>query len=76
MNFFTDYPIAELGDALGKIAPVRPCKALAWDGDKYADVEVEGIKTNFKVGYLYPKAQRCGEGPSIDPELLPIGLSE
>jgi len=70
---WTDYPIVELGDEPGKIAPIRQCTALSWDGDKYADVLVEGIKTNFKVGYLYPKAQRCGDGPPINRDLLPEG---
>lgn len=71
LECWTDYPIAELGDAPHKLAPIRRCRAISWDGDKYAVVEVEGVLTDLKVGYLYPRVQRCGEGPAIDPHLLP-----
>lgn len=65
MHFYTDYPILELGDEPHKPAPVRECTILRYDGDKYCDVVVEGIKTNFKAGYIYTKRGRYAEVPSI-----------
>lgn len=65
MKCWTDYPIEELGDEAGKEAPIRECTLLRFDGNKYADVLVEGVKANFKAGYLYPKPQRCGDGPAL-----------
>lgn len=70
MNAWTDYPILELGDVAGQEAPIRECTVLAYDGDKYADVIVGGVRTNFKAGYLYPKPQRCGDGPSVSRKVL------
>jgi hypothetical protein len=73
MDCWTDYPIAELGDEPGKPAPVRPCKVLCWDGDKYATIEVEGVRTEVKAGYLYTAPGRCGDVRPIDTALLPVG---
>lgn len=70
---WTDYPITELGDEPGKIAPIRPCTAICWDGDKYALVAVGTVRTTFKVGYLYPREQRCGDGPSVKTDRIPEG---
>lgn len=72
MEVWTDYPILELGDKSGVEAPIRKCEVLGWDGDKYASVIVEGIRTTFKAGYLYPKEQRCGDGPPINRGDLPV----
>ena len=58
---YTDYPILELGDESGKEAPIREAIAIAYDGDKYLKVIVEGITTSFKCGYFYPKPGRCGK---------------
>jgi hypothetical protein len=59
---WTDYPIIELGDVSGLKAPIRHLHILAYDGDKYATVEVVGTKviTNIKAGYLYKKPGRYG----------------
>lgn len=65
MTYYTDYPITELGDESGKIAPIRPCEIISYDGDKYVDVRVGGVVTNFKAGYVYLKRGRCGEVPSV-----------
>jgi len=70
MKFWTDYPILALGDEPGKPAPIRECEVLSYDGDKYVDVLVGGIKADFKAGYLYPRAQRCGEGPAVSLRVL------
>lgn len=72
LNCWTDYPIVELGDRPGARAPIRPCLVLSWDGNKYAQVEIGGITTTFKIFYLYPKPQRWGEGPSINSRLVPV----
>jgi len=55
---WTDYPIAELGDAPGIEAPVRPCKVVRYDGDKYVDIEVKGKLVSVKRGYVYRKPSR------------------
>jgi hypothetical protein len=46
---FTDYPITQLGDIENERAPIRKCKILTYDRDKYADVMVElwGDGTQF-----------------------------
>jgi len=66
MKAWTDYPIVELGDIPGKIAPIREVFITGYDGDKYADVIVEGVKTSFKAAYLYETPGRCGDVPMID----------
>jgi len=62
---WTDYPIVELGDVPNTDAPIRECEVIGFDGDKYADVIVGGVKTSFKAGYLYKEQGRCGEVPRI-----------
>jgi len=61
MKAWTDYPITELGDKEFKEAPIRECEILSYDGDKYCEVIVEGIKKSIKKGYLYREPGRCGE---------------
>jgi hypothetical protein len=57
MILYTDYPIIEFGDKEGKKAPIRRCKIINYDGDKYCEVEV--IENNLRVfkeikrGYIY-----------------------
>lgn len=63
-NFYTDYPILELGDKSGEIAPIRPCKITKEGKGKYCDIEVEGIKTSIKKCYIYRTPNRCGEVPN------------
>lgn len=60
---WTDYPITELGDEPYVEAPVRSCKVLSYDYDKYARVLVKGIETEIKTGYIYKKKGRFGEVP-------------
>lgn len=64
-EYWTDYPIAELGDAPGVKAPVRQCTPLTYDGDKYCSVLVGGVETSFKAGYIYTQNGRCGDVPAI-----------
>jgi hypothetical protein len=68
---FTDYPITELGDIENERAPIRKCKILTYDRDKYADVMVffqdeDGdervVITNFKAGYIYKNKVRYDDG--------------
>lgn len=62
---FTDYPILRMGDKAGEIAPVRPCKVLAYDGDKYCRVKVGRYVESIKRGYIYIRAGRVGEVPCV-----------
>lgn len=55
---WTDYPIAALGDAACDDAPVRPCRVLAYDGNKYLKIEVGGMCEYVKSGYVYTRAGR------------------
>jgi hypothetical protein len=68
---YTDYPITELGDIENERAPIRKCKILTYDRDKYADVMVffqdeDGdervVITNFKAGYIYKNKVRYDDG--------------
>lgn len=63
--FWTDYPFVELGDMSGAKAPVRECKPVSYDGDKYLTIEVEGVRVEVKRGYVYKHPGRCGEVPVI-----------
>jgi hypothetical protein len=72
MEAYTDYPIVELGDIPNEEAPVRPCTVLGWDDNKYAFVEVGGVRTTFKVGYIYQREGRWGAVPAIDFQQLPV----
>lgn len=73
MKAWTDYPIVELGDIPNKPAPIRECKPLDYDGDKYSRVMVEGIVTSFKSGYIYSAPGRCGDVPVVDPHSYETG---
>jgi hypothetical protein len=65
MKAWTDYPIVQLGDIEDELAPVRECKVLSYDGDKYCEVEVGGVKTMFKAAYIYEREGRLGSVPRI-----------
>ena len=62
---YTDYPVKSFGDKSGQLAPIRKCKVIAYDYNKYAwvmvyeDDQVELV--NMKIGYVYPKPGRAGE---------------
>jgi hypothetical protein len=64
-GYWTDYPIKQLGDEPHKMAPVRQCELLSYDGDKYVAVLVDGIEATFKAGYLYTAPGRAGEVPAV-----------
>lgn len=65
MKAWTDYPIEELGDIPGNEAPVRRCKIVSYDGDKYCRISVNGARETVKRGYLYRKMGRCGDVPCV-----------
>lgn len=65
INAWTDYPITRLGDKEDKLAPMRACKILAYDKNKYCRVKVGRYVEEIKSGYLYIRAGRCGEVPCV-----------
>ena len=64
-KFYTDYPFRALGDIPLKEAPIRPVILLWYDTDKYVGIEVAGIHTSIKSGYIYTKPVRAGDGSII-----------
>lgn len=70
MKQWTDYPFESLGDIAGKRAPIRPIQVLSFDGNKYCKVLVEGVVEWIKCGYIYQRAGRCGEVPTIKTRAL------
>lgn len=65
---WTDYPIVALGDVERQEAPIRPCMVMAYDGDKYAIVEVGGVRQQMKLAYVYTTPGRAGEVLSLTHE--------
>jgi len=63
MKAYTDYPIKNLGDKSGEIAPIREVEVLSYDMNKYCLVLVGGVKQEIKAGYIYKKSGRCTEVP-------------
>ena len=58
--FVTDYPFTGLGDKSGKPAPIRWCKIVSYDGDKYVNIRVYDttmkkvlLGAEIKKGYVY-----------------------
>lgn len=79
MKAWTDYPFVSLGDIAGEEAPVRECKVVAYDKNKYCKVIVDGKFEEVKSGYLYAQAGRLDEVPCVDRdklELLPAEYAE
>lgn len=70
-GYWTDYPIEELGDEAGQVAPIRPCQPLSWGGDKYAWLVVEGVEVYMKAGYVYTLPGRSGAAPVADLSKFP-----
>jgi len=71
MKAYTDYPICELGDAPGKVAPIRECEVVTYDGDKYCYVNIQGLSLSIKRGYLYTTPARLEDGAEpIDVSLI------
>jgi hypothetical protein len=61
MKAYTDYPIFQLGDVPGDLAPVRECEIIAYDQDKYCKIIVEGVLDEVKYCYMYKTAGRFRE---------------
>ncbi len=71
-NYYTDYPITELGDSEGEPAPIRQVHVLAFDGDLYCKVRIHGhhyVKW-LKFGYIYSQHGRSGDVPRISIHVL------
>ena len=72
---FTDYPITEMGDVPGKIAPIRQILVTGYDRDKYITGLVDGHVVSIKAGYIYERAGRLGQVPAVSfDELCTVGL--
>lgn len=68
-KIYTDYSfVIQLGDKPRQQAPIREVKILAYDGNKYVTIEVEGWLADVKFGYLYYEPKRCGETPFVTPK--------
>lgn len=63
---WTDYPILRMGDKPGEFAPIRKCKVLSYDGNKYCQVKVGRYVEEIKSGYIYTAPGRLGEVPHVD----------
>lgn len=70
MKAWTDYPFIELGDISNQQAPIREVTVMAYDGDKYCAVIVEGRVLDVKAGYLYKSPGRLGKVESIDTDAI------
>jgi hypothetical protein len=66
MKAWTDYPFPELGDMPGMQAPVRECRVLTYDWNKYCLIRIGEHELTVKIGYVYRKPGRCGEVRMID----------
>jgi hypothetical protein len=64
VRLYTDYPFVELGDAPGEPAPVREIqRVVSYDGNKYCEVLIDGMRLSLKAGYLYPDKPEPGTQP-------------
>lgn len=70
MKFYTDYPLSAFGDEPYKEAPIRECSIVSYDGDKYAVIDVQGVLTEIKAGYVYTAHGRQGDVPAVSREIL------
>jgi len=68
---YTDYPFTELEDTAGEVAPIRKCKILTWDRNKYCDIlvyfvdkdgDLRGHINSIKQFYLYKNEARIDNG--------------
>lgn len=66
MKAWTDYPFTELGDEPGMEAPVRECRVLSYDWNKYCLIKIGEHELTVKIGYVYRKPGRAGKVPVID----------
>ncbi len=82
---FTDYPVDVYDGNDDELAPIRKCKILTYDRDRYCDVLVfytdsdgdeRAIVTNFKAGYIYKNEARYDDGETFtDDELITLPWS-
>ena len=79
IDAFTDYPFADLGDTPGELAPIRSCKVLTYDHNKYCDIlvifedsdgDVRGYLSSVKAGYIYKNEARYENGENLTSEEL------
>jgi len=69
---WTDYPVKALGDwpGMDDDLRIRECEVVAYDGNKYCVVDVEGVRVVIKAGYLYTKPGLLGGPPTVSYESL------
>lgn len=67
---WTDYPIIELGDRPGKIAPIRLVDVLSYDRDKSCRIRVGNVVDLVKRCYLYKHRGRCGKAARLSDRQL------
>jgi len=68
-EYWTDYPILDLGDRSGELARVRRIVPIWYDGDKYVSFRLFGGRDDIydcKAGYIYAAKGRLGEVPQAD----------
>lgn len=70
MMAYTDYPIEELGDTPGEIAPIREVEIISYDKSLYCEILVDGVTETVKSGYLYTEPGRVQEVPCVSKEQL------
>lgn len=73
-TLYTDYPFTALGDIPYQEAPIREVSIISYDGDKYAEISVEGVKQWVKLGYLYTERGRCGEVSCVTHNMIHLSL--
>lgn len=69
-EYWTDYPIVELGDNEYTQAPIRTCIVVSYDGNKYCDVIVDGIFKSIKAGYIYTDKHLMNRISKVDLDQL------
>ncbi len=66
MKLYTDYPIIELGDEVGKRAPIRECELVENLNNKWVKIKVQGVLAETKRFYVYKKRGRYGDVPHLE----------
>ena len=63
---FTDYPMVLLGDTPGHIAPLRNCKIISYDRDKYVWIQIgKNFCIEIKAGYVYQGSAKKAKPDNI-----------
>lgn len=60
MKAYTDYPFVSFGDEPYEDAPIRECKVLSYDNNKYCIIKINGSIKEVKLCYLYKRYGRYG----------------